>query len=182
MRLILATPLAIAFMLAACGDSGKSDQPKTVEQAASEAAATLAKPQPGKYSTTVKIISFDVPGLPAEQAEQMKKMMSSAGTHTAEYCLTKEEADKGFEEMAKKSSAQDCVYDKFEATANTVDAKMTCKSPQGAGTTTMTMNGTITSTSMRMVMEGEQNMPGLPGNGIAKTKIEATSQRIGDCT
>lgn len=178
MRLIMATPLAIAFVLAACGDS-KSDQPKTAQQVASEASA-LAKPQPGKYSSTVKILSMDIPGLPAAQAEQMKKMMSSAGSHTAEYCLTKEEADKGFEEMAKKSSARDCTYEKFEATSNTVDAKMTCKSPQG-GATTMTMNGTITSTSMKMMMEGEQKMPGVPGEGVVKTKIEVTSNRVGDC-
>lgn len=181
MRLILATPLAIAFVLAACGDSkSDSDQPKTMEQVASEA-SNLTKPEPGKYSSTMKVLSMEIPGLPAEQAEQMKKMMGSAGAHSAEYCLTKEEADKGFEEMAKKSSAQDCTYDRFEATANTVDAKMTCKSQQG-GTTTMTMNGAMTSTSMKMVMEGEQKMPGIPGDGVVKTKIEVTSRRIGDCT
>lgn len=179
MRLIMATPLAIAFVLAACGES-KSDQPKTAEEVAS-AASDLVKPEPGKYSSTVKIISMDIPGLPAAQAEQMKKMMSSSGSHTAEYCLTKEETDKGFEEMVKKSSAQDCTYDKFETTANTIDARMSCKSPQGGGTTTMTMNGAITSTSMKMVMEGGQKMPGIPGEGLVKMKMEVTSQRVGDC-
>lgn len=179
MRLILALPLAIAFALAACGDSG-GDQPKTAQQVASEA-SSLVKPEPGKYSSTMKIVSFDIPGLPAAQAEQMKQAMSSTGSHTAEYCLTKEEADKGFEEMARKSSDKNCVFDKFDATANTIDARMTCKTPQG-GTSTMAMTGAITATSMKMVMDGEQTMPGVPGKGVVKMKMEVTSRRIGDCS
>ena len=178
MRMKLTLPvaaLATALLLAGCG---KSDTPKTPEEAAKEAAATMEKPEPGKYKSSVKILEFDIPGLPKDQAEQMKGMMGGAG-QSHEFCLTKADVDKGYEEMIKKSSQGNCKFEKFEASKNAIDAKMTCDMGNNSKST-MTMAGTTSSTSSKMTMDIDATNPQMPG-GKMHTKMEVTNERIGDC-
>lgn len=177
MRLIIALPLVVAVALAAC-DKKAADTPKTVEQAA-EQVKQLAKPEPGKYKSTVKVLEFDIPGLPPEQAKQMKKVMGDAAAQSHEFCLTPEDVEKGYEEMVKKSSEGSCTFAKFETSANSLDAKMTCDMDEGAKAD-MTLTGTMAPTKSVMVMEIDHNSPQLPG-GKVHTKMEVTNERIGDC-
>lgn len=178
MRLIIALPLAAAVALAAC-DKKAEDAPKTIEQAA-EQAKQLAKPEPGQYKSTVKVLEFDIPGLPPEQAKQMKKAMGDAGGQSHEFCLTQEDVEKGYEEMIRKSSEGNCTFAKFETSANSLDARMTCDMDQGAKAE-MTMQGTMSPTRSVMVMEIDHNAPQAPGGKI-HTKMEVTNERIGDCS
>lgn len=177
MRLLLAVlPLALGFGLAACNQ--KSETPKTSEQVKAEV-AKAERPQPGQYRTTIKVTDFSIPGMPAERAAQMKGMFGDTGK-TIEYCLTKADADKGFEEVNKRAAQGDCTYDRFSASGGKIDAKMTCKTAQGM-TMAYEMQGTFSSTASQMSMKSDTSMPGMPGRGM-HMEAEVTNQRIGDCT
>lgn len=176
LTLPLAASLATALLLAGCGKSDTG--PKTPEQAAKEA-AKMEKPEPGKYRSSVKVLEFDIPGMPKEQAEQMKGMMGGAG-QSHEFCLTKTDVDKGYEEMIKKSSQGNCTFDKFNSDKNSLDAKMTCDMGNNMKSV-MTMNGTTTSTSSKITMDIDASNPQIPG-GKMHTKMEIANERIGDCS
>lgn len=167
--------------LAACGGS-ESDVPQT-EADMAEAANSLTKPKAGQYSSTAEMVSFEVPGLPAEQAEQMKKMFAGLAAQEQSYCLTQEEADKGFEEAIKQMNEQDdaekCAFEKFTVNGNELDAVMKCDAG-AAGTSTMKMTGTVEEEQQELTMEVNQESSQIPGGAI-NLKMKVSSKRTGDC-
>jgi hypothetical protein len=175
MRSILALPVA-ALLLTAC-DSG-SDEPKSVQQVKDEM-ADMAKPRPGLYRSTSKVVSFEVPGMPPAQAERMKQMFSTTQRGN-EFCLTPEEAEKGFEEMTKKLAEGNCSYDRFNADGGKLDAKLTCETGQKMKAT-IEMKGTMGAEGSQMTMSVVQSPPGAPGGASVKMVAEVASQRVGDC-
>lgn len=177
MRLIFVLPLALVGLLAACDNAAEA--PKTVEDAARQA-ASLEKPKPGKYSSSVKVLEFDIPGLPPAQADQMKNMMGGLASQTHEFCLTAEEVAKGYEEMVRKSTEGNCTFEKFDASTNKLDARMSCEMDEGMKAD-VTLQGTMGATRSQMVMEIDQTAPGVPGGAI-HTKMEVNNERIGDCS
>lgn len=174
MRSQFAVPLFAALLLAGCGSA---DEPKTPQQAQSEA-AKIEKPRPGLYRSTSKLVSFDIPGMPPAQAEKLKQMFSSTA-QAQEYCLTPQEAEGGMEAAAKKMAEGDCKYERFAATGNSLDAKMTCQTGQGM-IATIEMKGTMDSEASQMNMTINQSMPGQQG-GAVRMVAEVSSQRIGEC-
>jgi len=178
MRLTAALPLMAALALAACGDKPAGDTPKSLEQVAKEA-ERMIKPDPGQYESTMKILDLSIPGLPADQAAQMKQMMGAMSEQTQSFCLTEEEANMGFKEMIRKSQHGECSFDRFNATASTIDAKMTCKGEEGEQAI-ITMKGSMTITSSTMNMEMDQTSPEMPG-GKMHIKMQMASKRIGEC-
>ncbi|MGD9665785.1 MAG: DUF3617 domain-containing protein, partial [Novosphingobium sp.] len=155
-HLSVALPLVALAALAGCGKSA-DDKPKSVDEVMEEAKA-MEKPEPGKYKSSVKVLDFEVPGIPAEQAAQMKQMMSGVASESHEFCLKPEDVEKGFEEMVRKTAEDKCTFDKFDASANAIDAKMTCEMEQGMAST-IAMNGTTTPTKSVMTMDVEQKAP-----------------------
>ena len=145
-----------------------------IPSSASAAAKDIVRPKPGKYSSTMKLLEVEMPGAPPEIVKMMK---GSMGKRTTESCMTQEESDKGFEEMAKEMQDGDCTTEKFVVNGGDIDAVMTCKVP-GQGEMKMTMDGTGTATSMDMKMTMEGDMPGM---GEAKMVMSVESKRIGDC-
>lgn len=177
MRLLPAVVLPLLAMgLAACNQS--SDTPKTAEEVKAEV-AKVERPEPGKYRTIIKITDMSIPGMPAERAAQVKGMFGDTGK-TIEYCLSKADADKGFEEVNKRAAQGDCSYDRFSASGGKIDAKMTCKTAQGM-TMAYEMQGTFSPTSSQMSMKSDTSMPGMPGKGM-HMEAQVTNERIGDCT
>ena len=171
--LILATAAVLA--LSACDKPDKG--PKSMEQAKAEA-AQLERPDPGQYRQTTRITKFEVPGAPPEMVAQIRKMMEGQGSNL-EYCLSKADTEKGFAEMFKKGAQGDCTYDRFDASANTIDAVMTCKAGEG-GSARMTMNGTVSSTGSKVKVNVEQKNDKSP-MGNANIAMELETNRIGDC-
>ena len=170
---------AATAALAACG-SPDADADGDGEISLEEAAAQtkdMVKPEAGKYRATVEMVDVEVPGAPKEVQEMMKQMISS-GPQTHEYCLTKEEAEKGFEEMARKSQDNDnCSFEKFEADGGSIDAVMNC-SQGNQGTARMTMQGTGTSTTSQMTMTMDAKGP---DGQTMKMTMKSNQERIGDC-
>jgi hypothetical protein len=178
MRLIVLAAVS-TLALAGCGSSNvdaNGDGKISVEEAAAKS-KDIVKPEPGKYRNSVEILNMEMPGAPKEM-QDMIKQRTSAGPQVSEYCLTKEEADKGFEEMAKKAQEDDaCSFEKFEAEGGRIDAVMNCSAP-GRGTARITLNGTGTKTSSDMTMTMETK----PESGPSmKMSMKSTQERIGDC-
>lgn len=175
MRSIMVLPLAAAAVLTACNSA---DEPKSPEEVKQEI-AKVDRPQPGLYRTNSRIVSFEVPGMLPAQAEQMKAMFTSTG-ESREYCLTREEADKGWEAATSKLAEGNCTYDRFNAARGALDAKLTCQTGQGMKST-IEMKGTMTSTGSNMTMSIAQAAPLPGGNGGIRMVAEVSSQRVGDC-
>ena len=143
---------------------------------AQRAKVSGVKPQPGKYRVTMDVLEVSIPGAPANMADMMKQSMAKA---SHEYCLTQEDVDKGFEEMARRSQrSDDCSFEHFNVSGGDYDAKMVCN-VQGQGQMTMTMNGKGTPTSSVVDM----HMTGQVGSmGEMNMHMKATHERIGECS
>jgi hypothetical protein len=176
-----APALLAALALVACGK--KADQPKTAEEVIAEA-GELAQPQPGQYETQVKLLEFTVPGIPAAQADRLKSMMGNVGNQSSSYCLTPEEAKKGFEESIRKMSqgqgGMNCKFTTFDVDDGKLNAEMTCEGQQGMSSM-MKLDGTATAQSTSMHMAMTQKAAMIPG-GEMRMEMQMDSKRIGECT
>ena len=172
---------AASFTLVACGGSPDADADGDGEISMEEAAAKtegMVKPLPGKYRATVEFQDVSIPGAPQEVQDMMKSMFDR-GPQTHEYCLTKEEADKGFEAMAREARQDDgdCSFEKFDAKDGKIDAVMNCQA-EGEGSARMTMVGQGAETSSQMTMTIDAKAP--DGNTMTM-KMISSQERIGDC-
>lgn len=164
-----------ALSLAACGSADDSGAPLSEDEVA-ERFEEANRLEPGQYRSTVELVSLDMPGAPAEVTEMMKQSMSGNNA-TTEYCLTKEEAEKGYEAMAKNSAQGDCDVQRFDVDGGDIDALMVCKSPDGSqGTITMKGTGGRTSSDMTMTIKTD-----VRGMGKSTMVMRTQHQRIGDC-
>ena len=105
--------IALAFPLAACGSEPSVDEKNaSVEEVAEKVREASRGDQfirPGKWLSSVTIEEMDMPGMPPEAAEQMKRMM--AQSHSSESCLTEEQVKQPKEEFF--SGNENCRYDHF---------------------------------------------------------------------
>ena len=173
--LVLVAPLA----LAACGgDTPAQEEPGDISmgEAAEMAEGGGSKPRAGQYKVTIEIVEVNIPGAPAGTADMMKDMMAG---RSHEYCLTQENVDKGFEEMAKQSQeGADCSFRRFDIDGGSFDAEMVCN-VEGQGAMTMTMDGEGSATRSVMDMTMKGNMGGM---GDMTMRMKSTHERIGDCS
>ncbi|ABC63910.1 DUF3617 domain-containing protein [Erythrobacter litoralis] len=180
MRSIIVVGAALGLTLSACSDSSA---PESVEDMA-DAAASMEKPEPGEYETTTELITFEVPGMGEQEAQMVRGMMEAGMTQATKYCLTEEEAEKGFEEaireMQSGESKDDCTFERFDVSGNTIDSQMKCD--DGAGNVgNIAMTGTVSPTTSDMTMEFDQTSEDIPG-GSMKMKVNMKSRKIGECS
>ncbi len=169
--------LALAGAIAACSgptDADADGDGVVSSEEMADVAGEVIKPKAGQYRSTTKLISVEIPGAPPEVAEMMKGGMADQVTET---CMSQEDADKGFEELAKGPQNGECETSKFNVNGGDISAEMTCNVP-GQGEMVMTLNGTGTETSMDMTMSMESEMAGM---GEMKMTMNIASERIGDC-
>ena len=174
MRSMIMVSLA-ALALAGCGSGADADgDGRITNQEAAVATKDATLPEPGLYKITVDIEEMTIPGMPPEMAAQMKK--TQAANMSIENCLT--EADRA--NMVKQMAPQgdQCTYDKYDLSGGKIDAKMTCKTPDG-GTAVTTMAGTVSSTGVDMVMENTQT--GGAAQSGTHMKMHLKNTRIGEC-
>ena len=176
--MIIRTTIAIMMLggLAGCGSSGADNAGGSVSaDKVADRMADMVRPEPGLYRSTSTVISVEAPGAPDGVADMLKKSMSSG--QTSEYCLTPEEAAKGYEEMARRAQHGNCTFQRFDVSGGKIDAVMNCAAPQG-GKAQIALNGTGTPTSSIMDMKMQMEAPGM-GKMNTHTKVE--SKRIGPC-
>jgi hypothetical protein len=175
-KLTAAAVLASTFALAACGGGtvdADSDGDGTVTAAEVGAVVSDMRPEPGKYSVKMNLVKADIPGAPQQMLDAMGAMMNN----TFEYCLTPEEAEKGFEESLREGQDESCTIQKFELTGNNVDMAMSCSGEQ-QGDLQMAMTGTVgpTRSDISVVTTGT-----LPQFGEANMEMSMLQERLGDC-
>lgn len=179
----LAAPFALlsALSLTACGDEKK--EPKTAEEVIAEAGG-IERQRPGQYETKVEVLEFTIPGLPAQQAEQMKSMMGGISGQTSSFCLTEAEAEKGFEEPIRKmtegSGQMKCEFAEFDVDGGKIDADLTCEVPQGMSAE-IALDGTASAEASSMNMSMVQKAAMIPG-GEMRMRMKMDSRRVGDCS
>lgn len=170
--------MAILAGLGACGQAGdspaadKSMAPADVGKAVSEMAFQF---EPGKYRTTIDIAKFEMPGVPAQAAEQMKAMMTRKTS--SEYCLSPEQAKRGMDVMKEQMGKGQCKFEKFDASGGTVESVFTCNSGQGMALKS-TSRGTYDSTGSKVDVVADMSIPGGRSLHLEQT---VTMVRIGDC-
>jgi hypothetical protein len=176
MRTVHALPLAAAILLAACGGNEEAAEGVAAGDAAEEA-AELVQLRPGEYRVSLELLEFDMPGLTDEAKQQAQQFYSSGLTgHT--FCMTPQDAaNNGAEQMVKSMTDSDCTTKSFNVSGGSVVSEMQC-AMDGGITSTMRMEGQITTESSTMTMDTTQTVPGA---GETRTKMKVTSQRIGDC-
>lgn len=144
----------------------------------SENAAGPVKREAGNWKNQVKLVKFEVPGMPAEMKDGMAKMMEGAGN--IDQCLTKEQADK--EDIAAElSKAQagggDCKWSKNDVAGGKVDIAGTCTA--NGQTINMTMVGTVAAkkSDIAVTINGKT-----PTGEPMEMVIQTNSTHTGPCT
>jgi hypothetical protein len=168
-----------AVVLTACGGDSNADADGDGTVSAEEMRAEVAsegggmKPEPGKYKVTMDLTKADIPGAPPE----MKDMMGSMMSNSFEYCLTPEEAEKGYEEALTEGQDESCTVQKFDLDGGNIDMAMTCANPD-EGTMSVAMTGNVSSTRSEINVVSKGNISGM---GDANIEMSMIQERLGDC-
>ena len=154
---------APALLLAACGGGGDS-----------------VALQPGQWETSVQFSSIEIPGAPEAAVAQMKQAMSRPQTRSE--CITPEQAANPTGNMVNAGGGN-CQFSESTFEGGTIRMRGTCQQP-GAGTATMSMDGSYTATTMEAQITSEVQAPeGAPAGGPQSVRMSGTftSRRTGDC-
>lgn len=167
--------LVVALLLPGC----KKEPTVVAKDAdAGEVAAKVAeagvKFQPGAWTTQVKAIDIDMPGMPPEMVGKMKEALGRARAERS--CLTKEKAarpDGDFFGQADKT----CRYKTFAMADGKIDGVLNCG--RGGATQTITLKGTYDAQHFAMDMD----MTGSgPGGKPMRMHVATQSTHAGECT
>ena len=162
------TVVAIGAALALNG-CGKSD-----DKAASPAGTV--KREAGNWKTDVKLVKFEMPGVPDNVKDQMSKQLAAAsGT---EQCLTQEQADN--EDIAgalSKDYAEACTWNKNRIAEGKIDVAGTCT--QGSQKVELALAGSLGAEKTDVLVTSKGKSP--MGGGDMEMQIQVTSTHIGPC-
>ncbi|HWW58249.1 MAG TPA: DUF3617 domain-containing protein [Sphingopyxis sp.] len=159
------TVAAIGALIAVsgCGKSGEN-------------AGGTAKREAGNWKTNVKLVKFEVPGMPAEMKDSMAKAMESASG--MDQCFTQEQVDKEdiAAELAKGPNGGECKWSKKDVAGGKIDVAGTCT--QGGQTVDMAMTGTMEAkkTDVTITTKGK-----VPTGGDMEMVMQMTSTHTGPC-
>lgn len=177
-RLKIVLP-AIA-MLAACNSKPTVHLENASVDEVEAATKNVVKTEPGKWETSIAVLSIDGPDLPPQTVTEMKQRMSDQKIET---CVTPEEADKPAWDML--GMAKNCTFEKFEMTGGKFSGVMTCKNsssmPNGMRAT---MSGNFAGASYDVTTATTMRMPPIPARpagGDITTTTQVTGKRIGAC-
>lgn len=186
MRATIMMPLMI-FALSGCGSEPVSET--SAEKSAEEViaqASKMARPLPGLYQTTAELKDFSISGIPAEQLGMMKRQFAANTNKTETMCLTKADADQGFEkmmrqmgEMGQTGEGVECAFSQFDASGSKLNAQLNCTGPGGVKMA-MNMDGTVAPDRSDMTMTMNSSSSMMAGQEMTMV-MQTASRRIGDC-
>ena len=169
-----ATAAAAALLLVACGGQDGNEQAGAEGKGGGAVAL-----QPGQWETTIQFTELDVPGMPAEVANQMRGMMGQPQTNSA--CVTPEEAANPAGDLVGGSN-ENCQYSESTFAGGTIRVRGTCRDPSG-GTSQMAMEGSYTPTSMQArITTEQQGAAGTPQAQAMRMTGNLSARRTGECT
>ncbi len=142
-----------------------------------EASASGDFVRPGKWRSNVTIDEIALLGMPPQMADRMKSMMAEHRQHSAESCLTPEEAKRPREDFFAGDN-KNCRYDHFTMSGGRIDAEMNC-SERGAAQT-MVMQGTYGPDEYQLKMSMKADAGAGPAGGMTM-KMRVDAKRVGEC-
>ena len=171
-------PLAALLSLAACNSEPEVDLDNASQEEAAQAVADAGGSDifvnHGRWQTTVTLEEMNVPGMPAQMAEQMKAQMNAV--ETTESCLTREEARRPREDFFA-GAQENCTYNRFTMAGGRIDAEMTCQ--EGGASMTMAIDGTYSADHYAARSTMTMTGAGAEGGMTVRSRVEA--KRLGDC-
>lgn len=169
---ILGGAAALA-MLGACGQEAPS--PEKVRQEA----ARLPLPEPGRYRTETRLTRFELPNAPAHEARLLRDRMAGVQPQVREFCLTPEEARRGFEPLLKQLQDGACRMDSFVVNSGRLRAVLNCTAAGGV-TSHIAMEGMAQPRESRIALSIRQQSPAVPGGQVSMT-MDVQSRWTGSC-
>jgi hypothetical protein len=131
--------------------------------------------QPGLWQSKTVVKEMNIPGIPAQYAEQMKAKFAQGSNETNSHCVKPEDVKKPKEDFF--GGDKSCKYDHFQMGDGKIDVAMVCHREDS--TQTMNMSGSYTPTTYSMDMS--MNGSGGGQNGMTM-KVHVDSRRVGECT
>jgi hypothetical protein len=168
-----------AVLLTGCGgpEPEEKSAPKSMVDAKAEA-SKIERPRPGQYRQVVEITRFEMPSLPKEDSDRMAAMAKTK--QETEFCLTKEESEKGFRDMFQDvGKGGECRYSRFEVGGGKVNAQLDCASVT-EGTATFVLAGNVSAEGSDVTIDADMQNPSSP-TGTAKIGMHMKTERLGDC-
>lgn len=154
--------LGVALAVSGCGKS--------------ENAGGTVKREAGNWKTDIKLVKFEVPGMPPEMKDGMKQMME--GASGMDQCFTQEQVDKEdiAAELAKgPGNGGECTWSKKEVGGGKIDVAGTCKA--NGQTVDMAMSGTIEAKKNDVTITTKGKVP----TGDMEMVLQMTSVHTGPC-
>lgn len=155
--------LGVALAVSGCGKS--------------ENAGGTVKREAGNWKTDIKLVKFEVPGMPPEMKDGMKQMME--GASGMDQCFTQEQVDKEdiAAELAKgPGNGDECTWSKKEVGGGKIDVAGTCKA--NGQTVDMAMSGTIEAKKNDVTITTKGK---IPTGGDMEMVLQMTSVHTGPC-
>ena len=143
-----------------------------------ENAGGTVKREAGNWKTDVKLVKFEVPGMPPEMKDGMAKMME--GASGMDQCFTQEQVDKEdiAAELAKgPGNGGECKWSKKNVDGGKIDVAGTCTA--NGQTVDMAMTGTMEAKKTDVTITTKGKMP--TGQGEMEMVLQMTSTHTGPC-
>ncbi len=169
----MALCVAATVVLAGCGDK-KSPDAAGSEAATSPVVGKSATPLAGHWDVNVRMIDFDVPGMPQQLKDSIGEQISRAGAVAT--CLTPEQAARNDGKFFQPTNNKNCKADQFTMDGGKLTAKLTCES--GAAKQTVDMTGTYGADAYDLVLKSRGDANGKP----MAMSMRVTGKRNGECT
>lgn len=179
MRIVLAAPIALGLVLAACGETGSADTDGDGTISAEEMAAAVAdrEPmQPGNYQLSMEVLELEDPDSSPEELEQARAFFEMMGSMAPPQCMTEEDLNGGMMDIAESMQNGDCEITSMNSLGANMNAEMACES--ATGTANVTVDSTQTGTSSEMTMTAVEPAEG----GERRLSMRIGMERVGDCS
>lgn len=162
-KIMTIAALGVALAVSGCGKS--------------ENAGGTVKREAGNWKTDVKLVKFEMPGMPPEAKDMMTKQFESASG--MDQCFTQAQVDKEdiAAELAKgPGNGSECTWAKKDVSGGKIDVAGTCKA--NGQTVDMAMNGTMEAkkTDVTVTTKGKA-----PTGGDMEMVMQMTSTHTGPC-
>ena len=143
----------------------------------SETASGPVKREAGNWKTDVKLVKFEVPGMPPEMKDGMAKMME--GASGMDQCFTQEQVDKEdiASELAKgPGNGGECKWSKKDIAGGKIDIAGTCTA--NGQTVDMAMTGTMEAKKSDVTITTKGKVP---TGGDMEMVMQMTQSHTGPC-
>ena len=162
-KFVTIAALGVAMAVTGCSKSANSDGP--------------VKREAGNWKTEVKLVKFEVPGMPDEMKAGMKQMVE--GASGMDQCFTQEQVDKEdiAAELAKgPGNGGECTWSKKDVAGGKIDVAGTCTA--NGQTVEMAMNGTMEAKKSDVTITTKGK---IPTGGDMEMVMQMTSTHTGPC-